>query len=118
LAPFGDRVSLIETDLNTDGWQTRLVGDIHAIVTMQSLHDLGDERQVKRIYSVAKELLAPGGLLLNADLLPDLGPDVNPNPGRLTAARHLDLLNGQGFADVACTLELERFSCCVARQPA
>jgi len=35
---------------------------------MQSLHDLGDETAVDRIYRLAHKVLTRGGMFLNADL--------------------------------------------------
>ena len=48
LARFADRTNWIQADLNTDDWQGQLSPPIHAIVSMQSLHDLGSEANVAR----------------------------------------------------------------------
>ena len=113
LASFGARARLIRADLNADDWPTFDYGSVHAVVSMQSLHDLGDESRVYRIYELAKGLLTPAGLFLNADLV--LPSDLpNPNhPGRCSVARHLQILEAQGYVNVSCSLELGEFGCCV-----
>ena len=63
LAPFAERVELIRADLNADSWPGHLHGDVQAVVSMQSLHDLGDEAQVNRIYGLARSLIVPGGAI-------------------------------------------------------
>jgi len=111
LAPFTKRTTLHKTDLNRDDWPKLLPANIHAIVSLQSLHDLGGEAEVSRIYRLVKELLAPSGLFLNADLIVEEGKHVPNNPGRLTVSRHLELLRGYGFENSNCTLEVEDFGC-------
>ena len=116
LTPIAKQATLYQTDLNSDEWPTLLPGNIHAIVSLQSLHDLGGEAEVSRIYRLAKDLLAPGGLFLNADLIAAEGKPVPNNPGRLTIARHLELLRGYGFEDVGRTFEVDDFGCVVGFQ--
>ena len=53
-------------------FSAQVANPVNAIISMQSLHDLGDGHQSERIYRLAKDLLAPGGLFLNADLLHNL----------------------------------------------
>lgn len=116
LAPYRGRFRLIQADLNQDGWLDQLPPVVHAVVSMQSLHDLGDECCVDRIYGLARRILTPGGLFINADLLAASPPDPK-NPGRLSVQRHLALLRQHGFAPVACTLQTGGFGCFVASVP-
>jgi trans-aconitate methyltransferase len=118
LAPFGRRASLIPADLNTDDWLNQLPGEIHAIISLQALHDLGEESHVNRIYGLARRLLVPGGLLLNADFVVPPGQDDPEQPGRRSIPRHLELLQTQGFERIACTLEIGQFGCLVGFVPA
>lgn len=111
LAPYAERITWVETDLNQDGWPAQLPQPLDALVSLQSLHDLGDAEAVARIYRIAARQLAPGGRLVFADLLAPIPPDPSANPGRLSVARHLELLAAAGFARARCTLELGPFGC-------
>jgi SAM-dependent methyltransferase len=117
LKPFEGRVRLVRADLNNDEWLAQLSVKVQAIISMQSLHDLGGEAQVNRIYQVARSLLAPGGLFLNADLVIPPGQDNPDNPGRRSIARHLELLKSHGYEQVACTFERVDFACVVGFAP-
>jgi len=113
LAEFGSRVSLIEANLNQAAWLDQVPQPVQAIVSMQSLHDLGGEAEVDRIYGLAKQLLAPGGLFLNADLVVPPGKPLPHNPGRRSIARHLELLQSHGYRQVSCSLAAGDFGCCL-----
>jgi SAM-dependent methyltransferase len=117
LIPYNGRAHLIQTDLNADDWPKLLPGPVHAIFSMQSLHDLGGEAQVNRIYVLARSLLAPGGLFLNADLVVPPGRDKPDNPGRRSIPRHLELLRSHAYERVSCTLERGEFGCVVGFAP-
>ena len=110
LRAYGNRVTLLHADLNEDGWPAQVANPVNAIISLQSLHDLGDGHQIERIYRLAHDRLAPGGLFLNADLLHN--PE-DPRPGRLPIERHLSLLSAHGFQRPSCTLETGGFGCIV-----
>jgi SAM-dependent methyltransferase len=105
LSPFGNRVVLYTADLNEDLWLEFCPDPIHAVISMQSLHDLGDESAVERIYRLAHKVLTRGGMLLNADLI------TPEKPGRLPADRHLELLKKCKYENIACTLQKDSFVC-------
>ena len=113
LAPFGRRATLVQADLNGDTWVNQLAGPFDAIVSMQALHDLGPEAKIERIYRLSRGLLAPGGVLLNADLVVAPGSENPEKPGRLTIARHLQLLTTYGYKGVRCSHEHGQFGCCL-----
>lgn len=117
LAPFGSRATLIQADLNQDEWLSRLPSQVHAVVSLQSLHDLGGEVEVSRIYRLAKNLLVPGGLLLNADLVVPPGSDDPEQPGRRSIPRHLELLRAHGYERGACTIQRGELGCVMAFTP-
>ena len=117
LAPYGDRVRLLQADLNSDSWPNLLSEEIHAIISLQSLHDLGGEAQLNRIYATAKTLLVPGGLFLNADLVVPSHQENPKNPGRRSIPRHLELLESHGYERISCTLAVGEFGCVVAFVP-
>ena len=117
LASFGGRATFLQTNLNEMAWLEQLPEQIQAVVSMQSLHDLGGEAEVDRIYRLSKGLLASGGLFLNADLVVPPGQDKPDNPGRRSIPRHLELLQRHGYQRVACTLAQGEFGCFVAFAP-
>lgn len=110
------RVRWVEVDLTTEDWLHHLPAQVHAFVSLQSLHDLGDEAAVARILHLAAQHLAPGGQMVYADLLP--ASDGSSGPGRLSVARHLALLTEAGFHDVTCTLVAGPFGCFCGYIPA
>ena len=114
LARFGDRARILQANLNADGWLAEITGDVDAFISLQSMHDLGDERRVTRIYREAYELLSVGGLFLNADFV--VAPDVfnDQDPGRLSVARHFEALRASGYAGVDCLARHGDFACLCA----
>lgn len=110
LSAYTARVALIKADLNEDTWLDQIDAPVHAIFSMQSLHDLGEEAQVERIYEKSRSLLAAGGFLLNADF--QHNPE-DPRPGRLSAERHILLLKKHGYQRVEVASVAERFACCI-----
>ena len=110
-------VKLWEIDLSDEAWPQRITTEprtrFHAIVSMQSLHDVGDEAAVSRVYGMAYDLLWPGGFFLNADLVIAEGEALPNNPGRRPLARHLELLRAHGYHNVACTLARGGFGCVI-----
>lgn len=117
LAPFGTRAGLVHADLNAEDWLADRPADIHAIISLQAMHDVGDESRINRVYGLARQLLTPGGLLLNADFVVPPGQENPDQPGRRSIPRHLKLLRTHGFERVACTLELGQFGCVVGFAP-
>ncbi len=115
LAPFANRARWLHADLNQDEWLDQLDGRPHAFVSMQSLHDVGGEASIRRLYGLGREKLVAGGLFLNADLVVEEGEASVSN--RLTAARHLVLLQECGFRDVKLSLRLADFACCLGFAP-
>jgi predicted TPR repeat methyltransferase len=113
LAPWDARAQLTAADLNAewDGDWSRTRFD--AVVSLQALHDLGAEAQVEGAYARAAAQLAPGGLLLNADLVDETGE----RPGRMPAARHLELMNRHGLERTVCTFDDGVFVCCLGYAP-
>lgn len=105
LAPNAARITLHELDLSDVTWPANLAQDrFDAIVSMQSLHDVGDATAIAQIYRQAKALLQPDGFFLNADLIVAEGETLPNNPGRLPIPRHLELLIATGYENVRCPL--------------
>jgi hypothetical protein len=115
LTGHAGQITWIEADLNQNGWLDQLAVPIHAFMSLQSLHDLGDESAVARIFRLAAQYLVPHGQLIYADLLAVEPPEENTNPGRLRVERHLELLQAAGFATATCTWKIGPFGCFYAQ---
>lgn len=115
LAIYDGQVTWIEADLNQSEWLGQIARPVHAFVSLQSIHDLGDESAVARIIGLVARNLAPNGQFIYADMLAAELPEGNPNPGKLTVQRHLELLEATGFATAACTWSVGVFGCFYAQ---
>lgn len=116
---FGERATVIKADLNQDGWlrQIKIADEtIHAVISMQSLHDLGGEAEVNRIYGLALQLLPENGIFINADLIVEPGEELPNNPGRLTIQRHITLLKDHGYRAIECIHNKGGFGCILAKK--
>ncbi len=114
LGRFGTRVRFIHTDLQQDKWLSELTAPVDAFVSLQSLHDLGSEEHLTRLYTEGFRLLSEGGKLVNADFVV---PPYQPNekdPGRLPVTRHFEILQGIGFKWVDLRARQDNFACFVA----
>lgn len=65
-------VRTLDDDLSSAGWSARAGGDHDLITAVMTLHYLPPAR-VRACYAEARRALAPGGLLVVADLMPDDG---------------------------------------------
>jgi tRNA (cmo5U34)-methyltransferase len=70
LAPFGERVRLVEADLADERWR---VGTYGAVVTSLAVHHLNDVGKGALMRTV-HGLLAPGGVYVQADLVSPATP--------------------------------------------
>jgi SAM-dependent methyltransferase len=83
------RLAVRAADLASGDWPAS-AGEGHDLVTLvMTLHYLPPE-QVRAVYGAVRALLAPGGLLVVADLMPDDGlpglmAALNPAPGEAAA---------------------------------
>ena len=106
---------LIQSDLRGDTW-TRGLSLFDAIFTLQTLHDLGGVDALEAVYQQAHGLLAPGGILVNADFVVPFEKDDPDRPRRLPVEMHQDLLSVLGFVDFKCELQRGKMACMSARQ--
>jgi len=65
LAPFGSRASLIEADLTDESWRTGWYGAAVTSLAVHHLDDAGKRAMMRAVY----ELLSPGGVYVQADLM-------------------------------------------------
>lgn len=104
LAPYGDRVTLLDADLLGDGWPAEVAAALdgvapQAVVSSTALHWLRAD-QLVHAYAQAAALLAPGGVLLNGDHL--RFDDQHPTLKRI-AAIHDEETQRRGFGAGAPT---------------
>ncbi len=68
---LGDRVTIVTADLGRPGWPDALPHrEYDAVLTATALHWLPAER-LTALYAELRDLLRPGGVLVNADHMPD-----------------------------------------------
>ena len=89
---FGDdpRVQIRPADLATPAWRDQLAepdSSFDAVLTATALHWLTPER-LAGVYTEAAALLRPGGVLINADRMPDPGLDSLESGLEQIRARH------------------------------
>ena len=115
LGAFGGRASLRRADLRDEAWTDSVERVPQAVVSTQALHDVGGPKEHAAIYRASAELLAPGGLLLNADFVDRPGAARR----RIGLARHLDMMAAAGLLGTKATLDLGPYACVVgfARSP-
>lgn len=88
------RVRVCSADLGTPAWLDQLgelSGSFNAVLTATALHWLTPER-VAGVYTEATSLLAPGGVLVNTETVPDPGlPSLAEELERITVERGVGL---------------------------
>ena len=104
-------IDAVEADLSRPGWSDKLERPVDAIITLQSMHDVGDGDTIQQIYDYCHELLAPSGVFLVADfVVPEDGFDPE-KPGRLPKSWHSAALSRSGFDSVTCLLHSGSIGC-------
>jgi ubiquinone/menaquinone biosynthesis C-methylase UbiE len=98
------RVRVRSADLGTPGWLDQLgepAGSFDAVLTATALHWLTPER-VAGVYAEATRLLAPGGVLVNIETIPD--------PGLASLAEELQRITEQRGAGLRAAGEVPTWS--------
>lgn len=116
LAEFSDRAQFVHADLRSAGWPEVISRPPEVVVSMQALHDVGDEDAHAQLYGSVRELVIPGGLFINADFMRRSARGAGRGPG-IPLDTHLALLRTHGFQDVRCTLDIGRYACVAATTP-
>jgi SAM-dependent methyltransferase len=75
LAPFGERVRIVEADLQAPAWRTQTPGPFDAVISGFAIHHLPHERK-HSLYREIYDLLAEGGVFLNAEHVASPSPRV------------------------------------------
>jgi trans-aconitate methyltransferase len=101
-----ERVEIVEADVTRAGWDTTIApGSLDLVVTATALHWI-DDAPLTALYEGLGELVAPGGLFLNADHLPQAEPTIRRLSETQTEAwREANFRNGEethsGFHEAA-----------------
>jgi SAM-dependent methyltransferase len=66
LAPFGDRASVVEADLQSPDWRQAAPGPFDAVVSGFAIHHLPDARK-QTLYREIYDLLSEGGVFVNLE---------------------------------------------------
>jgi hypothetical protein len=80
-------------DLYESDWPAKVGGPFEMVVSGLAIHNLHTEAAINAVYRAINDLLKPGGIFLNYDL-------VGIVPGGIDT--HLRWLRGAGFDDVRC----------------
>lgn len=85
-------------DFRAEEWTARATGPYEAVVSMQAVHEVRHKRHVPRLYRQIHHVLAPAGIFLMADRVPD---DDSSRSAALfmTEQEQLHALADAGFAD-------------------
>jgi ubiquinone/menaquinone biosynthesis C-methylase UbiE len=75
LAPFDERVRIVEADLGTPAWRDQVSGPFDAVISGFAIHHLPHERK-RMLYREIYELLSQGGVFLNAEHVSSPSPRV------------------------------------------
>lgn len=113
LDTHGDRASLRLADLREDAWPDSVERVPQAVISTQALHDVGGPTEHAAIYRASAALLAPGGLLLNADFVDRRGAARR----RIGLSRHLEMMAAAGLRGTKATLDLGPYACVVGFAP-
>ena len=109
-------IRLVRADLKDDAW-TAGIGPFDAVFSLQTFHDLGGIDALEETYQRIFQLLAPGGILVNADFVVPFEKDNPERPRRLPVETHNDLLYSLGFIDFRCEMLQGKMACMSARRP-
>lgn len=67
LAPYGSRVSYVQSDFSRPGWSAVLPRDLDAVVSARAIHNLRKPRPIAAVYEEICGALRPGGFFMNIE---------------------------------------------------
>ena len=106
-------IRLVRADLKDDAW-TAGIGPFDAAYSLQTFHDLGGIEALETVYRQIRKLLAPGGILVNADFVVPFEKDNPERPRRLPVETHRRLLSSLGYVDFRCEMQQGKLACMAA----
>jgi len=93
--------TFVLADLVEPAW-TEGLGTFDAIVTMQAVHELRHKRRAPALYAQARELLAPGGVMIVCD-----GAPASAQPLGMTVAEQQGALASAGYTDIDVLTQID-----------
>ena len=86
-------------NFRSPAWTRQVKGPYHAVVSMQAVHEVRHKRRVPRLYREIHSVLAPAGVFLIADRVPE---DDSPRSAALfmTEQEQVQALADAGFTDI------------------
>jgi len=96
-------LSFVEGDFKREGWSQDL-GSFHAVVTLQSVHELRHKRYASALHLAVRELLHPRGVYLVCDHIAGPGGMTNTEL-YMSVTEQANALIVAGFDSVSVVLE-------------
>ncbi len=94
-------------DFKKPEWFRVLPKDFDCIVSLQAIHEAGDNQEITRVCKDLKQLLKPSGLILVTDIVKNASCK---KPERLTALEYLQVLHSAGFLNCQEILSIKDLS--------
>jgi len=104
-------------DFREPSWTAAVPGPWNAVVSMQAVHEVRHKRHAPALYRDIAEILAPSGLLVVCDLMPQ---DDTARSAALfmTGDEQLETMRAAGFIDVRLVTSGDGLALCEGRRPA
>jgi SAM-dependent methyltransferase len=103
-------------DFRSEEWTKNLSRPYEAVVSMQAVHEVRHKRRVPRLYHDIYNVLAPAGIFLIADRVPD-DDSARSRALFMTAQEQTLALNEAGFVDVHVVMAGDALVLCECRKP-
>ena len=108
---YQDRCRFYCVDLREDSWADGLPTQVDGILSNMALHDLEELKFVEAVYQKSAQLLKPGGLFLNAELVVEADSENDVDGGKAKVGWHLEVLKQLDFERVDCSLDFGHYAC-------
>jgi len=108
---YQDRCRFYCVDLREDSWADGLPTQVDGILSNMALHDLEEWKFVEAVYQKSAQLLKPGGLFLNAELVVEADSEKDEDGGKAKVGWHLEALKQLDFEQVDCSLDFGHYAC-------
>tara|TARA_Y100001934_G_C12159411_1_gene681254 strand:+ start:104 stop:700 length:597 start_codon:yes stop_codon:yes gene_type:complete len=109
-------IETVRADLRESHWTSSFDTAIDAILTLQSMHDVGGPAMIEQLYASSLDALSAEGRLVAADFVVDEEAYDSEKAGRLPIAWHLDKLQSLGFGNVRCEIVAGKLACFVGER--